>query len=178
LTTLLDAAFDLRHEGKITFCFVGGGSEMKTVQHFARSRGLDNIVTLSYQPLDKLSASLSAADMHVVVMGDPFVGIVHPCKVYNIRTLGIPYLYIGPAASHVADLTPTFSVRHDDVQALVRYIRSAAAGRWPREFHWKRSAPDVTVHGQEPLLRQMVSLIEGAVTSSAQLSSDIARVAS
>ena len=104
LDTLLGAAVRLAGRQDIAFCFVGGGSEYGKVQRFASERGLTNVVCLPYQPLDRLSASLSAADMHVVVMGDPFVGIVHPCKVYNILRLGIPFLYIGPAESHVTDL--------------------------------------------------------------------------
>ena len=42
--------------------------------------------------------------IHVVVMGDPFVGLIHPCKIYNILRLGTPVLYIGPAESHITDL--------------------------------------------------------------------------
>ena len=63
-----------------------------------------NVKCLPYQPLSELSSSLSAADLHVVVMGDEFVGIVHPCKVYNILAVGAPVLYIGPEPSHVTDI--------------------------------------------------------------------------
>ena len=65
---------------------------------FAAAHKLTNILCLPYQPLADLSASLSAADLHVVVMGDPLVGIVHTCKIYNIMCIGAPVLYIGPAA--------------------------------------------------------------------------------
>src|SRR5262249_43980332 len=88
---------------------------------------LSNIRSVPYQPLDKLSASLSAADLHLVVMGDPFVGIVHPCKVYNIRRLGIPFLYIGPVPSHVSELSPAASFRHGDVDGVARFLSGAAA---------------------------------------------------
>ncbi len=37
--------------------------------------------------------------LQVVVMGDPFVGLVHPCKIYNILSVGAPVLYIGPKPS-------------------------------------------------------------------------------
>jgi glycosyltransferase involved in cell wall biosynthesis len=86
------------------FVFVGGGSEFARVQRFAAENHLDNILCLPYQPLDQLSASLSAADLHVVVMGNPFVGLIHPCKIYNILRLGTPVLYLGPAESHITDL--------------------------------------------------------------------------
>ena len=103
LDTLLAAAERLKGRGDITFCFVGGGSEHRKVREFASARGLGNVKCLPYQPLGKLSASLSAADMHAVVMGEPFRGIVHPCKVYNILSIGVPLLYVGPAESHVTD---------------------------------------------------------------------------
>src|SRR5512146_595816 len=78
LDTLLAAAEKLKDNDFIRFCFVGGGSEFSRVQAFAREKCLSNIRCLPYQPLSKLSASLSSADMHVVVMGTPFRGIVHP----------------------------------------------------------------------------------------------------
>jgi hypothetical protein len=62
------------------------------------------ILLLPYQPLEHLSASLSAADLHVVIMGEQFVGLVHPCKIYNILAVGAPVLYIGPERSHVTEI--------------------------------------------------------------------------
>ena len=133
LDTLLGAAERLgrHHKGTkstkkaIVFCFVGGGSEMPKVRRFARERGLDNIVCLPYQPLEGLSASLSAADLHAVVMGDRFVGIVHPCKIYNILAVGIPFLYIGPEVSHITEMMPAgraWAARHGDVDAVVAAV--------------------------------------------------------
>ena len=34
------------------------------------------------------------ADLHAVVMGDPFVGIIHPCKIYNVLALGTLWLWL------------------------------------------------------------------------------------
>ena len=69
LDTLLEAARRLTRREDIAFCFVGGGSEFQKVRRFTAQHGLDSIVLLPYQPLEKLSASLSAADLHIVVMG-------------------------------------------------------------------------------------------------------------
>ncbi|PYI89084.1 MAG: glycosyltransferase WbuB, partial [Verrucomicrobia bacterium] len=96
LDSLMDAARRMAGQPQIAFCFVGGGSEFAKIQRFAEQHGLSNVRCLPYRPLDQLAASLSAADLHVVVMGDRFVGIVHPCKIYNILTVGVPVLYIGP----------------------------------------------------------------------------------
>jgi colanic acid biosynthesis glycosyl transferase WcaI len=102
LDTLLAGAKALAAESAFAFCFVGGGSEFAKVKQCAADNRLANITCLPYQPLDELSASLSAAD--VVVMGNPFVGTIHPCKTYNILTIGAPLLDIGPRPSHVTDL--------------------------------------------------------------------------
>lgn len=129
LDTLLDAALALKARDDVAFCFVGGGSEHAKVRDFASRHQLDNVKCLPYQPLSDLSGSLSAADLHVVVMGEPFAGIVHPCKVYNIMSLGTPVLYIGPEPSHVTDLSnyTFFSARHGDVAAVVSHIQNARA---------------------------------------------------
>jgi glycosyltransferase involved in cell wall biosynthesis len=134
LDTLLQAAERLSVRSDIVFCFVGGGSEFSKVKNFAGEHRLQNILCLPYQPLEELSASLSAADLHVVVMGDPFVGIIHPCKVYNILAVNVPFVYIGPHKNHVTDLIVQISdhrvatvVRHGDVELLVQQIRQSSA---------------------------------------------------
>lgn len=126
LDTLLDAARALENRSEIVFFFIGGGSEQIKV----REQGLANVKCLPYQPLDELSASLSAADLHVVVMGDEFVGIVHPCKVYNIMSIGAPTLYIGPTPSHVTDIASQqqarfFITSHGDVKGVTAAILEA-----------------------------------------------------
>ncbi len=104
LDTLMAAAEALREDDAVHFCFVGGGSEFKRVQAFAADRRLPNILCLPYQPFAQLSASLSAADLQVVVMGEAFVGLVHPCKIYNMLRVGAPVLYVGPEPSHVTEI--------------------------------------------------------------------------
>ena len=132
LDGVLAAADELKSDPLLHFLFVGGGSEFKKVQAFAKDRALKNITCLPYQPMEKLSGSLSSADLHLVVMGEPFVGIVHPCKIYNILTLGIPFLFIGPEQSHGADLARRLNdpvqartARNDDAREIVAQIRAA-----------------------------------------------------
>ena len=102
LDTLLEAANNLRERDDIAFVFVGGGSELSKVNEFARTNELSNIRCFPYQPQAELPALLSAADLHIVIMGEAFPGIIHPCKIYNILAIGSPFLYIGPRESHVA----------------------------------------------------------------------------
>jgi glycosyltransferase involved in cell wall biosynthesis len=129
LDTILAAAKQLAEREEIAFCFIGGGAEFGRVKRFVAEENLPNIVCLPYQPLERLSASLSAADLHLVVMGNPFVGIVHPCKAYNILRIGLPILYIGPKPSHISEalenLNGAFVWRHashDEVEKTVNQI--------------------------------------------------------
>jgi len=131
LDTLLAAADRLSSDKEIVFCFVGGGSEWRKIQERVMSRSeKGNVRCLPYQPLNELSASLSAADLHVVVMGDPFVGVVHPCKIYNVLSVAAPVLCIGPERSHLSEIAqelgpdyPWALARHGEVDAVVKRIR-------------------------------------------------------
>jgi len=102
LDTIMTAAQKLADRPDIAFCFLGGGSEFKRVKVFAQTNGLSNVLCLPYPPTVQLAGSLSAPDLHFVVMGNPFAGIVHPCKIYNIMFVGAPLLYVGPEPSHIS----------------------------------------------------------------------------
>jgi putative colanic acid biosynthesis glycosyltransferase WcaI len=165
LETLLHAAKLLKTHPRIAFCFVGGGSEFPNVQKFARDQHLPNVTCLPYQPLDQLSASLSGADIHVVVMGDAFTGIIHPCKIYNILTIGLPVLVIGPTESHIGDVLRETNyngqahvVRHGDASAVAEYLLKMAAREAPLPREGKHS-----VAGQiskSALMPRMIEIME------------------
>ncbi len=155
LDTLLEAALRFKSHAEIVFFFIGGGSEQVKVREFASQHALKNVTCLPYQPLSDLSSSLSAADLHVVVMGDEFVGIVHPCKVYNIMSIGAPTLYIGPQPSHVTDIASQhgkfFWTRHRDVDAVRAAILEAT--------QLKHRQP-ITSFSKQTLLPQFIGLLE------------------
>jgi putative colanic acid biosynthesis glycosyltransferase WcaI len=156
LDTLLEAALVLRTRSEIVFCFIGGGSEQVKVREFAAHHGLLNVKCLPYQPLGELSSSLSAADLHLVVMGEKFVGIVHPCKIYNIALIGAPALYIGPQPSHVTDIAAQhgeiFLARHGDVEGVTAAIvdRSDNSYRTDTTYEFSKNT----------LLPQLIEIIE------------------
>lgn len=169
LDTLLDAALRLNDRNDIAFCFVGGGSEHARVREFARRHQLMNVKCLPYQPLSGLSGSLSAADLHVVVMGDEFVGIVHPSKIYNIMAVGAPVLYVGPRQSHVVDIAMQdsgrfFLHRHGDVDGLVSAISEELAKlREPGEGDLADLKTDLlkTNFSKQIVLPQLISAVGG-----------------
>jgi glycosyltransferase involved in cell wall biosynthesis len=164
LDTLLEAARKLEQHNEIRFCFVGGGSEFQKVKGFAARHALANVLCLPYQLLNELSGSLSAADLHVVVMGDDFRGLVHPCKVYNIIAIGSPFLYIGPEESHVSDLFRhepagllARPARHGEADTVAAQILQAAAAGPLRV----KGAEEVSAHfAQSLLLPRMVGILE------------------
>lgn len=167
LDTMLSAARELSADPEIAFCFIGGGSEFNKAKSFAEGNGLSNIFCLPYQPLDRLSASLSAADLHVVVMGNPFAGLVHPCKIYNILAVGKPFLYVGPQESHISDIASQIENKkaarmasHGDIQAVVRHIREAAQ----LSIAYKNySASELArCYSMQVLLPRMVDALESA----------------
>jgi glycosyltransferase involved in cell wall biosynthesis len=162
LETLLQVAERLAENEGVAFCFVGGGSEFVRVKERARDRGLLNVMCIPYQPIEKLSGSLSAADLHVVVMGDQYVGIVHPCKVYNVLAVGIPLLYIGPIKSHVHDIisqagSGAYAAAHGDVDTvtanILRAMRSNRDASLPPPQLSQGFSRDV-------LIRQLICVIE------------------
>lgn len=167
LDTLLEAALRLRGDDGIRFLFVGGGSEMSKVKAFRETHALTSIITLPYQPLQKLAASLSSADLHVVVLGDSFAGIVHPCKIYNILTLGLPFLAIGPEHSHLNDLASrlhkpgfAFQAQHGEVEGVLDCVAKARAAGF-RECS-EESQKVAAEFSRETLCGRMVRILEQA----------------
>ena len=170
LETLLQAAERLADNKEIMFCFVGGGSEFRKVQKRARDHGMRNVLCIPYQPIERLSASLSAGDLHVVVMGNKYVGIVHPCKIYNILAANRAFLYIGPRESHVQDIIHeagpvVYASAHGDVDGVVANILLAT--------RQQEITPLATVElarrfAKESLVPQMIRVIEESKTVSSR----------
>jgi glycosyltransferase involved in cell wall biosynthesis len=131
LRTLLEAAERLKDNPRLKFLFVGGGLGKREVEAFAKEKSLANITSLPYQPLADLRFSLSAADVHIVSLGNNMVGIVHPCKIYGAMTVGRPILFLGPRPSHIADILDASDIgrqiSHGDVDGAVKAIESFMA---------------------------------------------------
>ena len=132
LDTIIAAAEQMRDDPDVVFCFMGGGSVFRGIQQSVAGK-LPNVVCLDYQPREALAAALSAADLHVVTMGDPFRGLIHPSKIYNVLKVGAPFLFVGPRPSHVTDIAQavpaaSWCIDHGDVDDVLRAIADARAG--------------------------------------------------
>lgn len=130
LTTLVSAALQLQSDPRFTFLFIGGGHGKREIDEAIRIHAPTNIRSLPYQPLDQIRFSLSAADVHLVALGDDMVGIIHPCKIYGAMAVGRPVLLLGPSPSHAADILDEtqigWHVAHGDVPGMVRTLLAVA----------------------------------------------------
>ncbi len=134
IRTLLDAAERMQDDERLLVMCIGGGGGKKEVEEKI-AKGVKNIRSLPYQPFDKIRFSLSAADVHVVSIGDSVVGIVHPCKVYGAMAVSRPILLLGPNPCHVSDIIEKhrvgWHINHGDVDGAVRVLKEMMAT--PRE---------------------------------------------
>ncbi|MEO0162118.1 MAG: glycosyltransferase, partial [candidate division WOR-3 bacterium] len=127
IDTLLEAAKKLKNEQDIVFLFIGGGVRLPEIINFKEKYHLKNIIYLPYQKREQIKYSLSAADLHIVSMGNDYVGIVHPCKIYGILATGRPFVLLGPMKSHIGDIITQdnigYQVEHGDVEGLISIIK-------------------------------------------------------
>lgn len=124
---ILGAAEELAHmRPEVTFVFVGDGPKKEWLQNEARARSLGNVLFAPYQPLDKLSHSLSAGDVHLACMETDLCGLVVPSKVYGIMAAGRPCLFLGPRDSEAARILIESQcgdvIENDDHVALARRL--------------------------------------------------------
>lgn len=165
LDTLLGAAKELKMDPSVVFIFIGGGERVKDVLRFKEEHNLSNVLYFPYQQRSELKHSLSAADLHTVVMGDPFVGIVHPCKIYGILRIGRPFVYTGPRESTIGELISAagigYQVNHGDIQELLDVIRRVR-GFSPTEKTaiQKRASETASQYSRQKLSPQLADFIE------------------
>ncbi len=130
ITTIIQAARRLT-DSDLHFVVVGGGEGKKRLDAELRQAPMPNVTSLPYEPLDRLKYSLSAADVHIVSLGNEMRGIVHPSKLYGAMAVARPILYLGPPGSHIDRVVAThgigWRIAHDDVDQAERVLRDIAA---------------------------------------------------
>jgi glycosyltransferase involved in cell wall biosynthesis len=131
ITTFIDATRRVTEVGNLRLFVVGGGEGKKRLDAELAREPIANMTSLPYEPLERLRYSLSAADVHLVSLGDSMRGIVHPSKVYGALAAGRPIIYLGPEGSHIDRLITThrigWRVAHGDIDAAERLLRAIAA---------------------------------------------------
>jgi glycosyltransferase involved in cell wall biosynthesis len=153
----LDAAVDAiarltpdqrRH---VRVVFVGSGRMRQPLLEKVEQLGLQDTVEFrDYQPLEMLSDSLGAADVHLVGQRPDMVGLIVPSKLYGILAAGRAVLFVGPEQCEVADILRSSGVGwiaqpHDPqsiAEALQGILENRSAlrqkGRDARSFYEAR----------------------------------------
>ena len=125
----------LRDESDLHFFFIGGGLGKREVDDLIAEESPPSIHSLPYQPLETLRYSLGAADVHLVMVADDMVGVVHPCKIYGAMAVGRPILLIGPDPCHASEILKDhdvgWHVPNGDLDGLLRILRTIQEA--PRE---------------------------------------------
>jgi glycosyltransferase involved in cell wall biosynthesis len=172
LSTLLEAAVKYKDRDDLRFLFVGGGSGKKEVEATIAKHQLKNAISLPYQPLADLKYSLSAADVHVVSLGEDMVGIIHPCKIYGAMAVGRPILFFGPKPSHVSDILDEnrigWHVTHGDLTGAEEAIGNARSAGAATLEEMGRTARGVLMSrlSQELVCGQFCDAIEKTLEAS------------
>lgn len=131
IDTLFDAVRRLSVDPRIAFLITGGGHGYMQLQQRAVQADLDNIRFMPYQPLDQLSDSMAAADLHLVSLRPELEGLIVPSKFYGIAAAERPMAFIGDLDGELARLISVagcgFSVQPGQGDLLANAIRHMAA---------------------------------------------------
>jgi colanic acid biosynthesis glycosyl transferase WcaI len=93
--TLLGAARTLRSDTRFVFLMTGGGAQVQELRQTVEREQLPNFIFQDFQPPERLSDSLAAADVHLVSLLPSLEGLIVPSKLYGIFAAGRPALFIG-----------------------------------------------------------------------------------
>lgn len=100
---VLDAAEELSSYDEIVFAFVGNGVKRSELIEEVKKRKLSNIIFVDYQPKNYLAQSLSAADVHFVLLDRRLTQFMLPSKIYGALASGTPIIGIGQRKSPLGD---------------------------------------------------------------------------
>jgi glycosyltransferase involved in cell wall biosynthesis len=105
LEDVLVAAETLRDRRDVEFVLVGDGASRRRLEASVRRANLHNVRFLPYQPREQLADSLSAADLHLVLLDPRVSSCLMPSKLYGILASGTPLMAIAPADCELSELT-------------------------------------------------------------------------
>ncbi len=88
------------HLAPVRFVFAGAGPKLDVVRTALASCA--NVEFRAPAPLEKISATLAAADVHLACMSDALLGLVVPSKIYGALAAQRPVVFLGPRASEAA----------------------------------------------------------------------------
>jgi colanic acid biosynthesis glycosyl transferase WcaI len=132
LDTLVAASALLGGLDRLAVLIVGFGARHEHTEALAARLDVARVRFLPYQPRERLSDSLSAADVHYVGLSAGLAGFVVPSRVYGILAVGRPILAAVESDSETADLVRSVEcgvvVPPDRPDLVAQAIRDLASG--------------------------------------------------
>lgn len=127
LEYLIEAADLLRDDPGIRFVLIGDGARKAPLVEQVRSKGLSSVTFLGYRPKEALAESLSAADVHVVVLDPALADCMMPSKIYGILASGSAVIVAASENCELSRMVAEYdvgrSVPFGDAAALAEAIR-------------------------------------------------------
>lgn len=124
--TVLDAAEQLQNDPDIVFLMIGEGQQRSYVEREVKRRGLSNVVMKPFQPVEQLSESLGAADVHLVSLKPELEHCIVPSKFYGVLAAARPTIFIGDPDGEIATVVRDFhcglSLCPGEVEMLVSSV--------------------------------------------------------
>ena len=105
LEEFVEAAAILKNDSGIQFVFVGQGARRQQLKSQVETLRLSNVLFCDYQPVEDLSHSLGAADLHLVPLTPELSRCLMPSKLYGILAAGRPLLTNAPRQSELYEIT-------------------------------------------------------------------------
>jgi len=103
LDSLVHAAALLRDLDRLSFVVIGSGARHAELVALADRLEVE-ILFLAYQPRERLSESLSSADIHVVGLARGLSGFVVPSRMYGVLSVGRPVIVAAEGESETAQI--------------------------------------------------------------------------
>lgn len=99
----------------IRWLFIGSGAQMRPLKNAVHERGLTSVLFRAYQPQERLSESLSAADAHLISLKPNLEGLIVPSKYYGVAAAGRPAIFVGDPDGELARI-----IKESDTGLVVR----------------------------------------------------------
>ena len=133
LDALIVATTHLRDLDRLSVPIIGFGARSRELEQLAKQLGADRVRFLEYQPRERLSESLSAADIHYVGLAPGLSGYVVPSRLYGILSARRPVIVAADEDSETAGLVSEVGcgvvVPPDRPDLVAAAIRDAHDGR-------------------------------------------------
>jgi putative colanic acid biosynthesis glycosyltransferase WcaI len=177
LTQMLEAAELLRGREDIAFAMVGDGADRRNLERIASEMRLGNVSFFGYQPKAELATSLSAADVHVVILQPHICQLLMPSKIYGALASGTPVVAVTSNGSELAEIVRehnlgavvsdgTARALADTLAAMAdRPEQSAAQGERAREYALDNCTRQSSVERMRNLLRELLGKVDEQVST-------------